>query len=320
MAAAEYLILAALAFAGLVLVLHHAPGSYPVTTGWLTLSGVGGRGSLPAGLLIAVYIYSGWDGTLYVNEEVRHRRINPGRAAIAAVTILTLLYVLAFTGLQGIVSPARLQAHAADALVYAAHAIAGTAGARVAAAALAMSVIAATGTSIMLTARIIYGMASWRTLPGPLAAVSPRFATPVNASVLTGLLVVAMTWAYLLTASVQGAFTAIVDTSGLLFGLFYILTALATIAYYRRRILTSPRDALSLGILPVAAAGFLAWGLARSVLAAPAAQNWSLAGITAAGLVLLAAARYVLRSPFFTIPREHDTAPPARANANGHRK
>jgi amino acid transporter len=79
MAAAEYLILAAFAIADLVLVLRHAAGTYPVTAGWFSLSGIGGRGSLPAGLLISVYIYSGWDGTLYVNEEVRHRRVNPGR-------------------------------------------------------------------------------------------------------------------------------------------------------------------------------------------------------------------------------------------------
>jgi len=296
---------------GLILVLRHAPGTFPVTSGWLGVTGIGGRGSLPAGLLVAVYIYSGWDGTLYVNEEVRHRRVNPGRAAILAVAILTVLYLLAFTGLQGVVSPARLQAHAADALVYVAVVMGGTGAARIIAIALALSVIAATGTSIVLTARIIYGMASWRTLPAALARISPRFSTPVAASVLTGVLVIALTWAYLLAASIQGAFTAIVDTSGLLFGVFYILTALATVVYYRHRVLSRPWDALTLGVLPLAAAGFLAWGLARSVLSAPASQNWSLAGILAAGLVLLAVARYGLKSRFFAITREADAGRPA---------
>jgi len=311
MAAVEYAILAVFAVWGLILVLRHAPGTFPVTSGWLGVTGIGGRGSLPAGLLVAVYIYSGWDGTLYVNEEVRHRRVNPGRAAILAVAILTVLYLLAFTGLQGVVSPARLQAHAADALVYVAVVMGGTGAARIIAIALALSVIAATGTSIVLTARIIYGMASWRTLPAALARISPRFSTPVAASVLTGVLVIALTWAYLLAASIQGAFTAIVDTSGLLFGVFYILTALATVVYYRHRVLSRPWDALTLGVLPLAAAGFLAWGLARSVLSAPASQNWSLAGILAAGLVLLAVARYGLKSRFFAITREADAGRPA---------
>ena len=134
------------------------------------------------------------------------------------------------------------------------------------------------------------------------------------------MLVIVLTWAYLLAAPIQGAFTAIVDTSGLLFGVFYILTALATVVYYRRRVLARPRDALTLGILPLAAAGFLAWGLARSVLAAPAAQDWSLAGILAAGLVLLLLARYGLKSRFFAIAREADPGHPAPSAATPARQ
>ncbi len=307
MAAAEYAILVGFAAAGLVLVLGHAPGTFPLTAGWFTLSGVTGHGSLPAGLLIAVYIYSGWDGTLYVNEEVKHRRLNPGRAAIWAVAILTVLYVLVITGLQGVVSPSVLQAHATDALVYSAQAIAGPGWARVMAVALALSVIAATGTSIVLTARIIYGMASRGTLPPRLANISRRHATPVAASVVTGALVIVLTWVCLLAASVQGAFNAVVDVSGQLFGLFYVLTALATIVYYRKRITSSPADALTVGVLPVAAAAFLTWVLVKSVVGAAPSQNWSLAGVIAAGIALMLYARFGLRPAFFQIRREHDT-------------
>jgi len=317
MAVAEYAILVAFAVAGLALVLRHAPGTFPVTAAWFSLHGIGGHGSLAAGLLIAVYAYSGWDGTVYVNEEVKHRRLNPGRAAILAVLILTGLYVLVITGLQGVVSPARLQAHATTALTYTAQAIAGPGAARVMAFALALSVIAATGTSIVLTARIIYGMASYRALPGRLANVSARFATPVNASLLTGFLIIALTWVYLLATSVQGAFTAVVNVSGLLFAVFYVLTALATLAYYRRRILASPVDAITLGVLPLAAAAFLGWVLARSVLTAPASQNWSLVGVLVTGIALMVFARFGLRSVFFSVRRESDPGPAHRTARNG---
>jgi amino acid transporter len=234
--------------------------------------------------------------------------VNPGRAAILAVVILTGLYVLAIVGLQGAVSPARLQAHGSDALVYTAQAPAGPGWARVMALALALSVIAATGTSIVLTARIIYSMASYRALPGRLANISARFATPISASILTGVLVIALTWVYLLATSVQGAFDAVVNVSGLLFAAFYILTALATITYYRRRLLASVANAITPGILPLAAAGFLGWILIKSVQDAPAAQNWSLAGILLTGVLVMLAARYGLRSVFFALPREADTA------------
>ena len=98
--------------------LRRSPGTLHVSSGWFSLSGVGGHGSLAAGLLISIYIYSGWDGTLYVNEEVRHRRENPGPGSHPRRGPATGLYELVLTGLQGVVFPHRLQAHSTDALVY----------------------------------------------------------------------------------------------------------------------------------------------------------------------------------------------------------
>jgi amino acid transporter len=304
MALVEYLILIGLAVAGLAVVLTHHPGTVPITRGWLSLSGIDGKGSAVAGFLIAVFVYGGWDGAMYVNEEVKRRHTSPGRAALIAVGLLAIIYTLAQVGLQGVVSPARLHAHSAAALVYVAGAIGGGFWAKAMALAIALSVVATTGTGIVLSARIAYGMASYRALPGFLANVSPRFRTPVAASVLVGVLLIALTWVYLLATSVQNAFSDVIAVTGLLFAIFYILTALAAIAYYRRRILGNARDFLILGLLPFGAAAFLGWIVARSVQGAPAPQVWSLAGIVAAGLLLMLAARFVLRSVFFGVQRE----------------
>jgi amino acid transporter len=310
MAAVEYAILVGFAIVGLVFVLGHHAGTFPVSRGWLSLSGVGGKGSAAAGFLTAVFIFTGWDGTLYVNEEVRHRRINPGRAAIMAVALLAIIYTLSAVGLQGAISPARLSAagQSGTALVSVAEALGGGGWAKVMALSLALSVIATTGTGIVLSARIVYGMASYRVLPEFLASVSRRFATPVAASIVVGLLIVGLSWVYLLTTSVQNAFNDVVAVTGLLFAIFYILTALATMVYYRRRVVGGAWDALILGVLPLAAAGFLAWIVVKSLQAAPSSQIWSLAGIVAAGLILMLAARFILRSPFFHVRRESDPA------------
>ncbi len=166
--------------------------------------------------LIAVFMFTGWDGTLYINEEVRHRRVNPGRAAILAVCLLAVIYTLSIVGLQGVVSPAKLQANSASALVYVAQAIGGGFWTKTMALALALSVIATTGTGIVLTARIVYGMASYRVLPEFLATISRRVATPVAASVVVGLLIVGLTWVYLLATSVENAFNDVVAVTGLL--------------------------------------------------------------------------------------------------------
>ena len=307
MALVEYLILIGLAIAGLVAVLAHHHGTYPITKEWFSLSGIGGKGSAVAGFLIAVFVYGGWDGTLYVNEEVKHRRINPGRAAILAVALLAVIYTLAQVGLQGVVSPAKLQANSASALVYVANALGGGFWAKLMALSIALSVIATTGTGIVLSSRIAYGMASYRALPEFLSNVSRRYATPVAASLIVGVLLIGLTWVYLLATSVQNAFNNVIDVTGLLFAIFYMLTALATIVYYRRRVVSSFWDAVSLGVLPLGAAAFLFWMFVKSVQAAAAPERWSLIGIIALGLVLMLSARFILQSPFFHIRRESYT-------------
>jgi amino acid transporter len=307
MAAIEYAILIGFAIVGFWAVLGHHHGTFGITKGWFSLSGIGGKGSLASGLLLAVFMYTGWDATVYVNEEVKHRRVNPGRSAVIAVAFLIAIFTVATMGLQGVVSPARLQANSSSALVYVAQALGGTGWAKVMALALALSVIATTGVSIVILARIMYGMASHRVLPAFLGKVSPRFKTPATGSILTGLILIAILWAYLLSSSIASAFTQLIDVTGILTASFYILTALATIMYYRRRVFSDAWDALLAGILPFAAAAFLAWIVFRSLQAAPASQRLSVAGIIGVGVVLMLVARYVLQSEFFGITRE--TAP-----------
>jgi len=182
MAVVEYAILAGFAIVGFVAVLGHHHGTYPVTKGWFSLSGIGGKGSLAAGLLLAVFMYTGWDATVYVNEEVKHRRVNPGRSAVFAVAFLVVIFTVAAVGLQGVVSPARLQANSSSALVYVAQALGGPGWAKVMTLSLALSVIATAGVSIVILTRIMYGMASHRVLPAALGKVSARFKTPAAAA------------------------------------------------------------------------------------------------------------------------------------------
>ncbi len=191
--------------------------------------------------------------------------------------------MLSIVGLQGVVSPARLQANSSSALVYTAQALGGSGWAKVMALALALSVIATTLAGIVLTARILYAMARDGLLPRPFALVSRRFSTPTVASIVVGLSIVGLAWIYMLATSVQNAFNDVVAVAGILFALFYICTAFAAIVFYRRRVLSGVRNMVTLGALPLAAAGFLGWIVVKSLLAAPASQLWSLAGVDRRG-------------------------------------
>src|SRR5439155_19756372 len=135
----------------------------------------------------------------------RHRRVNPGRAAILAVALLTIIYTLSQVGFQGVLSPAKLAEadNNGTALVTVAQVLGGGFWAKAMALSIALSVIATTGTGIVLGARIVYGMASYRVLPALLGTVSRRSSTPVASSVVVGLLIVILSSIYIFCTTDQ---------------------------------------------------------------------------------------------------------------------
>ena len=172
---------------------------------------------------------------------------------------------------------------------------------------IALSVIATTGTGIVLSSRIAYGMASYRALPGFLGNVSRRYKTPAIASVVVGVLLIAIFWVYMLATSVQNAFYDVIDMTGLLFAIFYVLTALATIVYYRRRVFSGFWDFFILGVLPLGAAGFLGWMFVKTLQCSVTSQQVVAHRHHRARPSPDVLARVFLRSPFFHIRRESDT-------------
>ncbi|HWF79777.1 MAG TPA: APC family permease [Streptosporangiaceae bacterium] len=305
LAVVEYGIVIALAIAATVFWAGHSAGSYQPSAGWLSLSGIGGKGSLSAGLLFAVFMFVGWDGSANVNEETHRPSVNPGKAVLLAVLFLAIFYALCTMGLQGAVSPHALQANAAAPLVYIGQILGGTWFGRAAGLAVALSVIAGTGTGFVVLGRIGFGMSSSGALPGSLGNLSPRFGTPVLATIIPGAVFVVVTWVYLLVGSVASAFTALVAGTGILFTSYYILTGLALIAYYRRRVFSSPVSAVMLGLLPVAAVVFLGWIIWKTMAANAANVNWTIAGIVVLGIVIMVAVRMTSSGArYFSTKRE----------------
>ncbi len=308
MALVEYAVLIGLSIAGLVIVLvgHHA-GAMHISSGWVSLSGIGGQGSLAAGLLISVYIYSGWDASVYVNEETRGRRVSPGRAVMLATALLAIIYILAQVGLQGVVSPKALQAHASTAMIYAAQAIGGGVWAKVMALAIALSVTGATGTGIVIVARLVYGMSGRGVLPRALADVSPRWRTPVLASVIAGIAMIAAIAVDLLYAGSDNVFSDVVGVSGLLFSIFYVMTGLAMMVYYRSRIFSSVIDFLTIGLLPAGSIVLLGWVFGKTITQVPPGEVYTVLSVIGSGIIVMILMRLLSRPAFFHVKREKYT-------------
>ena len=308
MALVEYAVLIGLSIAGLVIVLvgHHA-GAMHITSGWFRLGGIGGKGSLAAGLLISVYIYSGWDASVYVNEETKGRMVSPGRAVMIATALLAVIYTLSQIGLQGTVSPKALQAHVSTAMIYSAQAIGGGTWAKVMALAIALSVVGATGTGIVIVSRLVYGMSSRDVLPRSLSNVSPRFRTPILASLIAGIAIIAVITVDLLFAGLSNIFSDVVGVSGLLFTVFYVMTGLAMMVYYRSRITASVLDFLTLGLLPIASIALLCWVFEKTITQVPIGEVYTIYGVLGSGIVVMVLMRLLRNPAFFHLEREKYT-------------
>ena len=93
---AEILTLALFAVVALVKVAtgDAGPDAVDPSLSWLNPLEIDSFDALVSGVLIAIFIYWGWDSTVTVNEESRDSNEGPGKAALPATVILLLIYVI----------------------------------------------------------------------------------------------------------------------------------------------------------------------------------------------------------------------------------
>ncbi|MBS0398288.1 MAG: APC family permease, partial [Proteobacteria bacterium] len=293
----QYVVL--LVVAGVGIVSLHESGQFSWT--WFSLSGMGGIKGLLNGILIACFMYSGWDAAIYVNEESADRNDSPGRAAIASVVILALFYTIVLFGLQAVLPPDQLQQHAGNALaVIAGRLLPGPWG-------MLMSLVVLTGTlatlqaAVIAAARVGFAMARDRVMPGLFRRVDPLTGNPWAATLVMSGLNLALLALALATADISRALTNVVSSLGLISILFYGLTGAAAVWQNRRELLHSVHGFLGGGLLPGFGALFMGWVIVESVrtgATSPAVLGYG-AGSVALGALVAMLLRGFGKMPFF---------------------
>ena len=280
-----------------VFIVHSAGTLHPVV-GWLTFHGTG-AGVFGATMIIAVASLAGWDGGIYLNEETEAPEKNPGKGAVLGVALTGLLFVVMYATFQGVGSGAQLQAHSSNALAWVGQRLAGTAGDRILSFAVMISVLATTQVAIIGTARVAYSMARDRVLPRRLGVISERYRTPALATLLLGASMIVLGVIDVFATSVASAMAVIINSSGVLYSIFYAVTGLAAAWYYRRLIFQSVKNAVMLGLLPLAGAGLLIWVTVKGTQALTHAERYSLLGVGVAGVIMMIVAARLYRAPIF---------------------
>jgi amino acid transporter len=260
----QYVVLLVVATAGITRLIH-GTSAVPFSWHWFTLDGMGGMRGLMSGILIACFMYSGWDAAIYVNEESTERVNSPGRAAIASVIILAIFYAVTVVGLQAVLTPAQLQLHAGNALAVIGATLLPGPWANL------MSLVVLTGTLATLQAAVIsaarmgFAMARDRVMPGLLRRVDPVTHNPWAATLVMSAINLVLLVVALSTDSIGHALGNIVSSLGLISILFYGLTAAAAVWRHRGALRASAADLIFGGVLPGIGVVFMAWVAIASV-------------------------------------------------------
>jgi amino acid transporter len=247
--------LAALAaFAAVALVKVYAgnatQASVHPSLSWFNPFDVGSFSALSSGVLLAVFIYWGWDTAVAVNEETRDRARTPGRAGIISTVVLLAIYslvtvaCLAFAGLDVLTN----EENQGDVLAVLGNDVLGSTFGKILILAVLSSAAASTQTTILPTARTTLSMAVHRAIPGSFSRMHPRYQTPTTSTIAMGVASVAF---YVGLVIVSGNVLAdSIAALGLLIAFYYGLTGFACAWYFRHELTRSARDAWIKGVVP----------------------------------------------------------------------
>jgi amino acid transporter len=281
----------------------HSAGTVAPNLHWLSFKGTG-TGSFAASMVISVAAVAGWDAGIYINEETQRPEKYPGKGAVLGVAFLGVLFVGMFATFQGVGPYKGLQAHASNAAAWVGNQLGGIGGEKVLDFAVVISVLATTQVAIIGTSRLLYSMSRDRVLPSALSRVHPRFLTPAFATWLLGGITIVFGVIDIYASSVANAISDLVTVSGLLYALFYAITGLAASWFYRKVVTKSLKDALILGLFPLAGAALLLWVADKAIGALTGTESWILVGLAVLGIVMMLIAAKISKAPIFSIKME----------------
>jgi amino acid transporter len=247
--AAEIVTLAAFAVVALVKVYAgDAPsGSIDPSLSWLNPFSLS-LSELSAGMLLAVFIYWGWDTTATVNEETENPDEAPGRASVVSTLILLGIYVIVAVAAQAYAGVDELIANQEDVLSALGTEVFGTPLDKILIIAVLTSAAASTQTTILPTARTTLSMARSHAMPKSLGKVHPRFLTPHVSTLLMG--AASIVWYVGLTLVSEDILFDSLAALGLMIAFYIGLTGFACAIYYRREILRSVKSFFFVGAGP----------------------------------------------------------------------
>jgi amino acid transporter len=247
--AAEIFTLALFAIVALVKVYAGSapPASIHPSLSWINPFSLS-PSEISAGMLLAVFIYWGWDTTATVNEETEDPDEAPGRATVVSTVILLGIYIVVAVAAQAYAGVHALVENQEDVLSSLGTEVFGSPLDKILIIAVLSSAAASTQTTILPTARTTLSMARAHAMPESLGKVHPRYLTPHVSTILMGTF--SIVWYVGLTIFSEDILFDSLAALGLMIAFYIGITGFACTIYYRRELLRSVKNFFFIGVGP----------------------------------------------------------------------
>jgi amino acid transporter len=300
--AIEVVILLVLAVAAFT-TFSRAPAN-PMSAAWFSPSAFPDVDTFMRGMLVAVFFYFGWDVTSNVAEEATGKGTSGGASGVVGMVGVMVALVVMQTAAQMGMSLEDIERHGPNILSALGDAVLPYPWGSLAVLAVVLSTVGTVETQLTQCARLLYAMGRDRVLATRFAEVHPRFQTPWLSGVVVWALAMLLLVLSSASESVGGVMISLISAIGVMVAIYYGLTGLACVWYYRRTLTADAATLVMRGLWPGLSAVFLLYLGARQAVDLGAA----IAGLTlaalAAGVVPLIYFRARFRSPFYSDPRE----------------
>jgi amino acid transporter len=246
-------------FAAIALIKTYAgdppAGSIQPELAWFNPFAIDSFSGFTEGVLLAIFIYWGWDTAVAINEETADKGRTPGRAAVISTIVLLATYAVVTVAAQayagvgesglGLSNPDNTD----DVLSGLGNAVLGSDLGKILILMTLTSAAASTQTTILPTARTTLSMAVQRAIPAVFAQVHRRNLTPTWSTVVMG--VASVVFYVGLTLISENVLGDSITSVGLMIAFYYGLTGFACVWYFRGSIFGSGRNFLLRGLLPL---------------------------------------------------------------------
>lgn len=302
--AAEFIILMIFAAVALVKVYSGAATGAKVALDWFNPFTVA-NGDFTQAMLVAIFIYWGWDTGVSVNEETQNPGDAPARAAIVSTLLLVGLFLIVAVAAVAIAEPDLASYNGDDFLAPLSTSVLGPGIGKLLIFAVLTSAAACTQTTILPTARTAVSMARAGALPKKFGEIHPRYLTPGFATLVTG--AISAVWYLALVGLFSNdVLTDSVTATAIGIAFYYGLTGFTCVAWFRREIFANAGAFFFAGVVPLAG-GLAMLGLligacinyakpdqAKTALFGVGAPLIFGLGALALGVVLMVLARFTL--------------------------